>query len=109
MMAKYQFHNFKEGNKLYKSLRDLIDENCFYSANRYFDSEAPFQLEDILISGSFSEGMQNVALKKESASDIDFMLVLKNIEVSEEEQQKGNLMTKENTPFVTVYLNPVFH
>jgi hypothetical protein len=48
--------------------------------------------------------MQKVALKKESASDIDFMLVLKNIEVSEEEQQKGNLMTKENTPFVTVYL-----
>jgi hypothetical protein len=104
MMAKLQFDDFDGGKDLYKSFGDLFDENMFYSANRYFDSEAPFQLEDILISGSFSEGMPKIVLKKESMSDMDLMLILKNIKVSEEEQQKGNLMTKENTPFVTLYL-----
>ncbi|CAB4030397.1 Hypothetical predicted protein, partial [Paramuricea clavata] len=104
LMAKLQFDDFDLGNELYKSFCDLIDQHLFYSANRYFDSEAPFQLEDILISGSISEGMLKIVLKKESMSDMDLMLILKNIKVSEEEQRKGNLMTKENTPFVTLYL-----
>jgi hypothetical protein len=76
MMAKLQFDDFDGGKELYKSFGDLFDENMFYSANRYFDSEAPFQLEDILISGSFSEGMPKIVLKKESMSDMDLMLIL---------------------------------
>ena len=70
----------------------------------YFDSKELFQLEDILISGSYSEGMQKIDLKTFSFSDTDFMLILKNIKVTEEDQRKGNLAMKENSPFVTLYL-----
>jgi hypothetical protein len=96
----YEFEEFK---KDMTTVGDLLDEHMFNSANTYFDNEAPFQLDDILISGSFSEGMQKVNFKTNSRSDVDFMLILKNIKVTEEDQQKGNLTVEENTPFVNLY------
>ena len=94
----------KEGKELCKTVGDLLDEHIFNSANNYFDSQAPFQLEDILISGSQSEGTHKINLKKESLSDTDFILILKNIKVTQEDQKNGNLTVKENTAFVNLYL-----
>ena len=98
-------HEIEEGKQICKTVGELLDERIFNSANIYFDKEAPFQLEDILISGSYSEGMNKVNLKIQSISDIDFMLILKNVKVTEEDQKKGNLAVKENTPFVNLYLS----
>ncbi|CAB4029957.1 Hypothetical predicted protein [Paramuricea clavata] len=94
----------KEGKKMYKTVGDFLDEHVFNSANNYFDSQAPFQLEDILISGSQSEGTHKINLETESISDTDYMLILKNIKVTQEDQKKGNLTVKENTAFVNLYL-----
>ena len=93
-----------EGKEFYKTTGDALDEHIFKCANNYFDHEAPFQLEDIIMSGSFSEGMLTMDFKNETMSDIDFMLILKNIEVTEDDQKKGNLVVKENSPFVKLYL-----
>ncbi len=98
------FIHSKEGKEFYTTMGDLIDKCILNSANNYFDSEEPFQLEDILFSGSCSEGTHKVNLKTNSMSDMDFMLVLKNIKVTEEDQKSGNLTVKENTPFVNLYL-----
>ncbi len=100
------FHLFpsKEGKEFLKTHSNLLDEHMFKSANIYFDSEAPFQLEDIVISGSCSEGIQKINLQTNSMSDIDFMLTLKNIKVTEEDQKIGNLTVKEDTPFVNLLL-----
>ena len=93
-----------EGKDFYKTVGNILDEHIFKCANNYFDSEAPFQLEDILFSGSVSEGMLTMNFKNETTSDIDFMLILKNIEVTQEDQRKGNLIVKENSPFVNLLL-----
>ncbi len=100
------FHLFpsKEGKEFLKTYGNLMDEHIFKSANIYFDSEAPFQLEDIVISGSCSEGIQKINLQTNSMSDIDYMLTLKNIKVTEEDQKIGNLTVKEDTPFVNLLL-----
>ena len=97
-------NQLEEGNDVSNTLTRLLDEHVFNSATNYFDSKEPFQLEDILISGSYSEGMQKIDLKTFSFSDTDFMLILKNIKVTEEDQGKGKLAMKENSPFVTLYL-----
>lgn len=94
----------EEANEVSKTLSHLLDEHFFNSATNYFDSKEPFQLEDMLISGSYSEGMQRIDLKTSSFSDTDFMLILKNIKIIEEDQRNGNLTMKENSPFVTLYL-----
>ena len=65
----------KEGKEMYKTLGDVYDEHVFNSANNYFDSQAPFQLEDMLISGSVNEGTHKINLETESMSDTDFMLI----------------------------------
>ncbi|CAB3985370.1 Hypothetical predicted protein [Paramuricea clavata] len=95
---------FKEGKEMYKILGDLYDEDVFNLANNCFDNQAPFQLEDILVSGSVNEGTHKVNLETKSISDTDFMLILKNIKVTKEDQKKGNLTVKENTAFVNLYL-----
>ena len=82
---------------------ELWREDDFLKINNYFDKEPPFQLEDVVLSGSSSEGTVKFNLK-EKLSDTDFMLVLKNIQVTEADQKKGNLPVKENTPFVNLYL-----
>ena len=73
--------------------------------NNYFDNEPPFQLEDVVLSRSFSEGTPKFNFKEQKLSDIDSMLVLKNITVTEADQEKGNLPVKENTAFVNSYLS----
>lgn len=93
-----------EQKEFFKFFGDMLDQHMFKCANNYFDSEAPFQLEDILISGSISEGMFTIDFKNETMSDTDFMLILKNIEVTQDDQKKGNLIVKENSPFVNLYL-----
>ena len=93
-----------EQKEFLKVFGDMLDEHMFKCANNYFDTEGPFQLEDILISGSISEGMFTIDFKKETMSDTDFMLVLKNIKVTQEDQKKGNLIVKENSPFVNLFL-----
>ena len=85
-------------------LSGLVQEHVFLMINNYFDNEPPFQLEDVLLSGSFSEGTLKCNLKEEKLSDMDLMLVLKNIQVRKADQKKGNLPVRENTPFVNLYL-----
>ena len=85
-------------------ISQAMHDICFLTINNYFDNEPPFQLEDVALSGSFSEGTFKMNFKEEKYSDMDFMLVLKNIQVTEADQKKGNLSVKENTPFVNLYL-----
>ena len=82
----------------------LLKEYTFLTINNYFDNEPPFQLQDVVLSGSVSEGALELNLKEKRFSKVDFMLVLKNIQVNEADQEKGNLTVKENTPFVNFYL-----
>ncbi len=81
------FIDLKEGKEFFNTLGDLIDQCILNSANNSFDSEEPFQLEDILFSGSHSEGMHKINLQTNSMSDMDFMRILKNIKVTEEDQK----------------------
>ena len=83
-----------------KSLRGLT---------KYFNTHPPFQFEEALVSGSWSEGltMHQVQSDTPEISDIDFMCILKNISFSEEDQACDNLAVKEDTPFVNAYIaNP---
>ncbi|XP_028405056.1 protein MB21D2-like [Dendronephthya gigantea] len=95
----------KEGNEVIRILGDLIDQHVLSSAKKYFDDEGPFQLDDILISGSVSEGTVKINLMTQICSDTDFFLVLKNIKVTEKDQKEGCLTMREHTPFVNLYLN----
>ena len=75
----------------------------------YFNTHPPFQFDEALLSGSWSEGltMHQVQFDTPEISDIDFMCILKNISFSEEDQACGNLKVKEDTPFVNAYIaNP---
>ena len=85
-------------------ISELLQEHAFSAINKYFDRDPPFQLEEVMLSGSISEGTLKLNFKVETVSDWDFMLVLENILVTEAEQKKGNLRVKENTPFVNLYL-----
>ena len=85
-------------------LSELIQENFLLTINNYFDNEPPFQLQDVVLSGSFSEGTNKLNVKEETVSDMDLMLVLKNIQITEADQKNGSLPVKENTPFVNLYL-----
>ena len=97
--------NLKLGGDICNMRSKMVQEHFFLTINTYFDNEPPFQLEDGVLSGSFSEGTPKFNYKEEKISDIDFMLVLKNIKVTEADQEKGNLPVKENTPFVNLYLS----
>lgn len=94
----------KQGKEIFKLVAEHLDQHVFNSASNYFDNEAPFQLDEAFCSGSFSEGTMRMNLNKKLFSDTDFMFVLKNIKVTEEDQKKGKLTVKEDTPFVTLYL-----
>ena len=94
----------KEGNEVIRILGSLLDQHVLSSAEKYFDDKGPFQIDDIVISGSLSEGMFKVNLMTQKCSDTDFLLVLKNIKVTEEDQEKQCLTMSETTPFVNLYL-----
>ena len=69
-----------------------------------YGCEPLFHLDDILFSGSITEGTFLISSDKKASSDIDLMLVLKHIKITEVDQKKGNLVVKENTPFVNFCL-----
>ena len=105
----YNYFNASfQDTKIQPVVRDILSQllqiNAFCFTSNYFDNEPPFQLEDVMISGSASEGTLKLNFMEETLSDNDFMLVLKNIQVTEADQRKGNLPVKKNTTFVNLYL-----
>lgn len=91
--------------KLVQACKRLMNQRFFNDFNKYFDSEPPFQLEDVLISGSVSEGTSKMNFTKLDNSDMDVMCILKNINVSENDQRKGNLQMRDDSPFVNLYIS----
>ena len=87
----------------------LIHEMSLRFLMKYFNTHPPFQFDEALVSGSWSEGlaMHQVQLATPEMSDIDFMCILKNISFSEEDQACANFAVNEDTPFVNAYIaNP---
>ncbi|CAB4035847.1 Hypothetical predicted protein [Paramuricea clavata] len=76
----------------------IIPETHFDS---YFDAEPPFQLGEALLTGSLSEGL---FLYYPQLPDMDFMCVLKNITLSQEDQATGCLLLREDTPSVYAFI-----
>ena len=75
--------------------------------NSYFDSEPPFELEESILSGSWSEGLVLFDPDTFDPPDVDFMCVLKNISFTQIDQMSGDLSINENSPFVSVYLSDI--
>ncbi len=75
--------------------------------NKYFDTEPPFQLDESIISGSWSEGLFLYDPDTFDPPDVDFMCILKNLNFSEADQICGDLSLKENSPFVNAYLSDI--
>ena len=71
-------------------------------AESYFDIQPPFQLSEAILAGSWSEGL---FLDIMELSDVDMMCVLKNIRFSQEDQEHGSLLLREDTPFVHAFLS----
>ena len=95
----------KKVQTLYSYLEKVMNQRLFNDVNKYFDKEPPFQLEDVLMSGSLSEGTAKMNFSKFANSDLDLMCILKNINVSENEQIEGNLQMKDDSPFVNLYIS----
>ena len=92
-----------------KSISDctqIMYRNSLRHLMKYFNTHPPFQLDEALLSGSWSEGltMHQVQFGTPEISDMDFMCILKNISFSEVDQTRDNLTMKEDTPFVNAYL-----
>ena len=68
---------------------------------RYFDTQPPFQLGEAILAGSLSEGLFLYTLEP---PDMDFMFVLKNITFSQEDQEDGCLLLREDTPFLHAFV-----
>ena len=94
-----------KGSELFLQYLGTFNENILFPIiNSHYVSEPLCQLDDMLFSGSFPEGTFLLSFDSKKSSDVDFMFVLKNIKITEEDQKKGNLAVKENTPFVNLYL-----
>ena len=86
-------------------IRDKISTNLHFPIEFYSDDRPPFQFKEKMLSGSWSEGLYlNDCYSDISISDMDFMLVLDHISFSEESQRCGNLILKEDTPFLDAYI-----
>ncbi|CAB3989956.1 Hypothetical predicted protein [Paramuricea clavata] len=70
----------------------------------YSDNQPLFEIGEVIISGSWSEGLYFYGHSNTSIPDLDYMLVLKNISFSEEDQRSGYLTLKEDTPFIYAYM-----
>ena len=70
----------------------------------FSDAQPPFQIEQEILSGSWSEGLYFYGHEKTKIPDMDYMIVLKNISFSKEDQLTGHLALKEETPFLYAYL-----
>jgi hypothetical protein len=95
-IIKYMLDNLKLLCDTY--VKNVIFETNFES---YFDAQPPFQLDKAILTGSFSEGLFLYCVK---APDMDFMCVLKNITFSRDDQEDGNLLLREDTPFVHAFV-----
>ena len=71
----------------------------------YFDAEPPFELQEAVLSGSWSEGLFLFDPDSFDPPDVDFLCILKNISFTEEDQATGDLSIIDNTPFVNAYLS----
>lgn len=76
--------------------------HTFPDEDSYSDSEPPFQIDRVILSGSWSEGL--FLYTDLVPADLDYMLVLKNISFSEEDQRNGNLLQRNDTPFVYAFI-----
>ena len=85
--------------------RDLYEVFCkfFFDASfeNCFDNQPPFQLDEIILTGSFSDGLFIFAYEP---PDVDFMCVLGNIMFSQKDKKNGCLSLREDTPFVNAYV-----
>ena len=85
-------------------IRDHIPINLHFPIEFYSDDRPPFQFKEKMLSGSWSEGLHLNGYSNMSIPDMDFMLVLDHISFSEESQRCGNLILKEDTPFLDAYI-----
>ena len=70
-----------------------------------FDDRPPFQLDKTIVTGSLSEG---ICMTIDAVPpDMDFMCVLKNITFSQKDQEGGNLVLRDDTPFVYAYVTDI--
>ena len=93
---------------LISCIAEDIDKQLLELLMKYFNTNPPFQFDEALLSGSWSEGLtMHQVLNTSELSDMDFMCILKNISFSAEDQACGNLEVKEHTPFVNACItNP---
>ena len=85
-------------------MRDHFLTNFHFPIDCYSDGRPPFRFKEKILSGSWSEGLYLNGYSNTSVPDMDFMLVLDHISFSEESQCCGNLILKEDTPFLDVYI-----
>ena len=88
-------------------IRDYFPTNFHFPIDFYSDDRPPFQFKEKILSGSWSEGLYLNGYSNMSVPDMDFMLVLDHISFSEESQCCGNLILKEDTPFVDAYITNI--
>ena len=84
--------------------RNIPMRPFFPSGQDYSDNQPPFEIAEEILSGSWSEGLFLYGHSKIKIPDMDYMLVLKNISFSKEDQLSGNLTLKEDTPYVYAYI-----
>ena len=89
-----------------KLIKEPLKEICRHHVfntriEHYFDTQPPFELNEAIVTGSWSEGL---CLDTVDSPDMDIMCVLKNIRFSHEDQEDGNLLLREDTPFVHAFL-----
>ena len=77
------------------------------SFDECFDKEPPFQLDELLLSGSWSEGLILFHPDTFDPPDADFLCILQNIHFTEIDQICGNLSLKEKSPFVNAYISDI--
>ncbi|CAB4021195.1 Hypothetical predicted protein [Paramuricea clavata] len=95
-----------ESSRIHNSIEYVCEDICkrhifktdFHS---YFHAQPPFQLREAILTGSLSEGLY---LFSSEPPDMDFMCVLKNIMFSQEDQEDGSLLLREDTPFVYAFI-----
>ena len=93
---------------LEKGIESLVSKLSLQERlNKYFEDEPPFQLDESILSGSWSEGLFLYDPETFDPPDLDFMCILKNIHFTEVDQKCGDLSLKENSPFVNAYLSDI--
>ena len=98
---------YTELHKLFHFSKRRVERQLSFKINveSYFDKEPPFQVSETFLSGSWAEGLflysENTSIQ---LPDMDFMCVMKDISFSQEDQTKGCLLFREDTPFVNAFI-----